>query len=360
MIRKAFIIITALLGITFIALFAWVKKPVENRRLNTAEPRCGTIQLDTSALGRITYFSGGIIAGNDHGELRIFPALKADSSPRIIPLAKSQILAAVLVKDGVCYVGDDDGFFYAYDLKKGLKWKYKTGNKIVASARWCNGLIIVGSYDQYLYAFEPDGKLRYKIECGSYINDAPVYSASDHMVYFGSCDGILRKAALSSGRVTGQIDLESPIPSRPVMSDDILYAVTHDNGIAAVRTEPFAVLYHAKLFGSYVSAPYVDGNRIFLTDSNGRLTVHSRADGKLQSTLESQEPMTPLAAGTGRCFYAVSTRGKLYQYENSNQKWSRKLLKDFQTDCRQSCRLCGKTLVVADESGGLYFYEVSP
>ncbi len=359
MIRKTFIIVTALLGITFIALFVWMKRPTDSGEMNTAIPRFGTIQLDTSELGGITYYSGGIIASNDKGELRVFSSIGANLTPQIIPLTKSPILAPVLKKDGVCYVGDDDGFFYAYDLNNGLKWKYKTGNKIAGSARWCNGLIIIGSYDQNLYAFEPNGKLRYKIECESYINGSPIYSKSDNTVCFGSCDGFLRKVNLSSGKVTGQIDLESPIPASPVVYDNILYAVTHDNGIAAVNSKTFSVLYHTKLSSSYVSAPYVDGSLIFLTDSDGKITVHSRKDGKLLSSIESKEKMTPLATGNNNHYYAVSKRGKLYEYENNNKKWTKKLLKDFQIDCSQSCRLFGKALVFADESGGLYFYEVS-
>ena len=125
------------------------RPPVKSEATNEIKQHFGTIQLDTSELGKVTYFSGGIIAGNAKGELRIFSSICAGSKPRIISLAKGPILAAVLVKDNVCYVGDDDGFFYAYDLKKGLKWKYKTGNKIVGSALWCNGLIIFGSYDRF-------------------------------------------------------------------------------------------------------------------------------------------------------------------------------------------------------------------
>ena len=132
----------------------------------------------------------------------------------------------------------------------------------------------------FLYAFEPDGKLRYKVECENNIHACPVYSKSENAIYFGNCDGVLRRVELSSGKITGQIDLESPIPSSPVMHEDILYVLSNENGMAAIRTKPFSVLYRSKLSGSYMSAPYIEGNTIYLTDLKGKITAHSCKNGK--------------------------------------------------------------------------------
>ena len=322
--------------------------------------RFGTIQLDTAELGELSVGKSGIIAGNAKGELRIFTSLSSPNKPRIVPLSKSAIIAPVLEQNNIYFAGDEDGIFRACDPQKGIKWTYKTGNKIAGGAVWCRGMILIGSYDQTLYALDPEnGGLRYKIECGSYINGSPVCSKSGDAVFLGSCDGIIRKIDVETGGISGEIDLESPIPTSPVLYDDVLYAVTHDGDLAAIKAKPFTLLYRVKLPASYTSSPYVAGNLIFLTDTAGHITVHSRNDGKLLSVMENNEKMTPLQAGDQSGFYAVSTSGKLYEYKNNNTAWSRRLLHDFQTDCRQSCRLFGNSLIVADESGGLYFYEVS-
>lgn len=360
MTRKLLILITALAGILFIGLFFWMRTTPQPQSVK-AKARFGTIRLGTSELGEPVYASGGIIAGNAKGELCIFKSVSTGAKVKVTAISKSAITAPVLVKDNVCFVGDEDGTFWAYDMDKGMKWTYKTGNKIAGAAQWYKDLVLVGSYDQNLYAFEPEsGILRYKVECGSFINGSPVCSRSGDAIFFGSCDGILRKIETESGKISGEIDLGSPIPASPVLHDNMLYAVTHEGELAAVRTEPFSTIYKAKQPDSYVSAPYVNGDFIFLTSTDGKITVHSREDGKLLSTLEAKEKMTPLQAGGKSVFYAVSARGKLYRYQKNNERWTRDLLHDFQTDCRRSCRLFGGSLIIADENGGLYFYEVSP
>jgi outer membrane protein assembly factor BamB len=359
MIRKILITITALIGILFIILFLWMKTPVQITPLKAA-PRFGTIQLGTSELGEPAYVSGKIVVGNAKGELRVFKSVSAGALAEVIPMSKSAIIAPVFMKNNVCFVGDEDGKFWAYDLAKGIKWTYKTGNKITGAAQWYDDLILVGSYDQNLYAFEPEsGKLRYKVECESFINGSPVCSESAKAIFFGSCDGILREIETESGKVVGEIDLGSPIPASPVLYDDILYLLTHDGELVAVRTKPFSILYRMKLSGAYVSSPYIFDEFVFLTDSNGGITVHSRSDGKRLAILEAKENMTPLQTGDQSGFYAVSNRGKLYRYQLHNGQWARDLLHDFQTDCRRSCRLFGEALIIVDENGGLYFYEVS-
>lgn len=357
---KLLILITALTGVLFIGLFFWMKPAPPTPSVKT-KPRFGTIQLGTSELGEPVYVSGRIIAGNSKGELCIFKSVSIGAQVKVSVVSKSAITAPVLVKNNVCFVGDEDGTFWAYEPGKGVRWFYKTGNKIAGAAQWYRDLVLVGSYDQNLYAFDPEsGRLRYKVECDSFINGSPVCSKSGDAIFFGSCDGILRKIEAKSGKISGEIDLGSPIPASPVLYDDMLYAVTHEGELAEIGAEPFSIHYKAKLPGSYVSAPYVSGDFIFLTDSNGGITVHSRKDGKRLAILEVKEKMTPLQAGNKSGFYAVSARGKLYRYQKSNGQWKRDLLHDFQTDCRRSCRLFGGALIIADENGGLYFYEVSP
>lgn len=361
MLKIVAVIITALLALSCLMLFVRLKSPASKANTPNHRPRFGTIQLDTAELGELSVGKSGIIAGNARGELRIFPSLSSQAKPRVVPLAKSAILAPVLERDNTYFVGDEDGVFRACDLTQGIKWTFRTGDKIVGSAVWCSDVVLVGSYDQMLYALDPkSGALRYKIECGSYINGSPVLSPSGDAVFLGSCDGILRKIDAVSGHVIANINLGSPIPASPVLADGILYAVTHDGDLAAVNADSFALLYRVKLPVAYTSLPYLAGDLIFLTDSAGHITAHSRHDGKLLSVVEPKEKMTPLQAGGPTAFYAVSTRGKLYEYKQDHASWTKKLLHDFQTDCRQSCRLFRNSLIIADENGGLYFYEVTP
>jgi outer membrane protein assembly factor BamB len=319
------------------------------------------MQFSTYGLGEFTVGSNGIIAGNSKVELCIFPSISDKTQKMILPLSKHAIIAPVLEHDGTCFVGDEDGVFYAYDLKTGLKWTYQTGNKIAGGAVRGKDVILVGSYDQKLYALAPqDGTLLFTVECDSFINSSPILSESGDTVFLGSCDGAIRKINAKTGKITSQIDLSSPIPASPVLYDGVLYAVTHVGSLVAIQAEPFTLLYKMEVSSSYTSSPYAVDTFIFLTDDDGRITIYSRGNGKRLSVLEDTEKMTPLRTGNHSDFYAVSRRGKLYRYRKSNEGWNRDLLNDFQTDCRSSCQLFGHSIIFADDSGGLYFYEVSP
>lgn len=362
MIRKALIFFTALLGMSSLMIFSFMKAGTNSPPSNQAAPLFGTINLGTSQFGEISISSSRIIAGNANGDLCVFDTYDNVTQKLVIPLSKNSIIAPILEHEDICYVGDESGVFYAYHIKTGLKWTYQTGNKIAGGAVWAEGIVLVGSYDQKLYAFEPEnGKLLYTVKCDSFINGSPALSESGNTIYIGSCDGSIRQINVITGTVTGQVDLSSPIPASPVLFDGILYAVTHGGTIVAIKTEPFTIIYEVKLPSTFTSSPYPTDHFIFLTDDVGRITVHSRKDGKILSILENKEKMTPLITGSMNDYYAISKSGKLIRYRYNNQKdeWKRYLLNDFQTDCLSGCQQFGSTIYFADDSGGLFYYKVS-
>jgi outer membrane protein assembly factor BamB len=341
--------------------FAITRPPADAPTTTPAKHRFGTIELANIALGNISASRRGILAGNDKGELCVFSFPHGQAKKEVIPLSDHPISAPVIEHDGVCYVGDDAGRFYAYDLDKGLKWSYQTGNKIAGCALWAKDRIVVGSYDQKLYAFDPqDGKLLYAVTCDSFINGSAVLSDSADFLFFGSCDGAIRKIKTQTGEVTGKIVLSSPIPASPVMFDDVLYALTHDGSLVAIQTDPFKILYEVALSSTYTSSPYATNQFLFLTDDDGRMRVYAREDGRHLSTLETTEKMTPVQAADKSEFYVVSKRGKLFEYRRVNEQWECTLLHDFQTDYQAGCIRFEDLILLADKCGGLYYYEVLP
>ena len=409
MMQKTVIVVTALLGVACVAMF-FVMWQNGEQPPPTSNSECQTfvvLHLDASPkarLGALTPLGDGFVVGNGRGELLVFPDLKPDAKPRIYSLSKNPIVAPVLVKDEVCFVGDTNGRFFAFDPATGEKWSYKTGNQITGSAIWCDGMVIVGSHDGTLYALDPEtGALKYSVDCDGQINGSPLFLESQHALVFGSCDGLLRKIDVRTGTILAEINFEHYLPETPALFDGVLYLLTRnfdepeeddDNDsdgenqgvLAAIDADSFELLWRVPTRDMYSSTPYATHDFLFLTTYfKGKINVHSRKDGQFLTTLDTDEKMTTLQAGDDSRVYAVSRLGKLYQWQREglqaaslpeelqvallpeglqvtllpNNRWNRTQLADLQTDCIRACLLLGNKLIVADDNGGLFYYTLS-
>ena len=383
--QKNVIFGTALLGVACIAMYFALKTPTqlnETRTLESGKTQTFVVvQLDTSRLGALTFWNDGIVVGNKRGEIRVFADLQPGSEPRVYQVSPYPITAPVFVKDGVFYVGDTNGRFFAFDpaiiadrsTDIGVKWSYKTGNQITGSAMLCDDMVIVGSHDYTLYAFDPEtGELKYSVDCNSYINGSPLFYESQHALVFGSCDGLLRKIDVRTGEVIAEIDFEAMIPETPALFDGVLYLLIAYQGatpdgndgqakgeLGAVDAETFELLWRVPTPDMYLTSPYATHEHLFITDELGKISVHARKDGSSLTTLDADEKMTPLQAGDDSQIYAVSQVGKLYAWQRENDQWRRSLLTDLQTDCTLGCRLLGDKLIVVNDNGGLFYYTLS-
>lgn len=84
-----------------------------------------------------------------------------------------------------------------------VKWKFKTGAKILSSPTVVNGTVYFGSADRSLYAVNlPDGSLRWKFPTRGGVNSSPAVAAG--LVYFGSLDGNFYAVDTTNGKVKWQ------------------------------------------------------------------------------------------------------------------------------------------------------------
>jgi len=399
MLQKAIIIITALLGIACVAMY-FVMQQGGEEQLHTSFT---VLHLDASpkgTLGALTPlgdgFGDGFVVGNGRGELLVFSDLQPNAKPQIYSVSKNPIVAPVLVKNGVFFVGDTNGRFFAFDPESTEKWSYKTGNQITGSAIWCDGMVIVGSWDGTLNALDPEtGELKYSVDCDGQINGSPLFLESQHALVFGSCDGLLRKIDVRTGEIIGEIDFEHYIPETPALYDHVIYLLTRNfdetnedaendgdsdgenqGVLAAIDAETFEVLWRVPTKDMYSSTPYATNDWLFLTTYfKGKINVHSRKDGRYLTTLDTEEKMATLQAGDDSRVFAVSRLGKLSQWQREglqaaslpeelqvallpNNRWNRTQLADLQTDCIRGCLLLGNKLIVADDNGGLFYVTI--
>jgi outer membrane protein assembly factor BamB len=318
------------------------------------KPDSGMLLTDISPLGELSVLSDGTLAaGNARGEV-VF--LRPGQTPQTVSVTPTSISAPVAEFDGVCYVGDEGGTFAAFTPERGVLWTFRAGNQITGGAvRDSDGLVWFGSHDHSLYALDASGKLVHEVECQGQINGAPVFDGS--FVYLGSCDGRLRKVDIHTGKVVKELDFESYIPETPVLSGGVLYVLTHGGELAAVNADSFDVLYRVKTEYTFFTPPFVTDSCIFLTDSNGKVHVHKRADGSFIADLPGNDSLNPIYTGSNYGgVYTISRRGVLSFFEAGS--WKQYVIAEFPSDFKSGVTFAGNCLAVPDEYGNVFYVEI--
>lgn len=354
--RKLIIWIGSCLGLALI-LISFRDKPIPGITPTSRKGREGRLQLDTVPLGALASVHDGVAAGNSRGEIRSFSFTAGELAMTSYLVCSNAISAPILEYAGCYFVGDENGVFHAFQPGVGEKWSYRTGNQITGGACLSGDLIWIGSHDHTLYAFNPaDGNCRHQIECGGQINATPVFDADHRHLFLGNCDGIVRRIDLQTGKVSGELDCESPIPAQPRLVDDTLYVQTHGGELIAMDTATMTVRWKQTIRSGSVSEPFVTASFAVANVTGKSFPVFDRKTGASAGTLEADEALAPIRAGDDTALYGVTVRGVLYRWKREGENWRRTRLADFQTDCRNGCFRYGNRLLVADESGGLFYY----
>ena len=332
------------------ACLVWYFRTGEDADDSEKKTDSGMLLTDTSPLGELSVLSDGTIAaGNARGEVKVF---RPGKPVQTVSVSKVSISAPVAEFDGVCYVGDEGGMFAAFTPERGVLWTFKAGNQITGGAvRDSDGLVWFGSHDHSLYALDATGKLVHEVECNGQINGSPVFDGS--CVYLGSCDGKLRKVDIHTGEVVKELDFESYIPETPVLSGGILYVLTHGGELAAVNADSFEVLYRIKTDNTFFTSPFVTESYVFLTDSNGKIHVHKRADGSFLDDLPGNDSLNPICTGSDNGVYTISRRGAVSLFKGGT--WKESVIAAFPSDFKSGMIAAGDILAVPDEYGNVFW-----
>ena len=211
--------------------------------------------------------------------------------------------APAIASDGTIYIGSEDRYIYALNPNGTLKWRYRTGDRVVSSpAISKNGTIYIGSIDGALYALNPDGAVEWKFQTGRPFEDPPTI-APDGTVYTASDLGMLY-AINPNGTLKWQHTIENthytpPIPhvikgSPTIGSDGTIYIGSDDGVLYAFHPDGSLVW----TFHTGQQPPISDVTRteiestpaigptgtLYLTADDGNLyAIHVNAAGLAQS-----------------------------------------------------------------------------
>ncbi len=170
-----------------------------------------------------------------------------------------RVIASPAIAGRTAYVGSTDGNLYAVDLGHGtLRWKLATGARVTSSPAVSNGVVYVVSYDGNLYAADASaGTLKWKFAtqgerrfAGTHLHGVlPVAermpdpfnvflsspAVSNGVVYFGSGDGYVYAVDAASGSLRWKYQTGDVIHASPAIADGVVYIGSWDSWFYALN-----------------------------------------------------------------------------------------------------------------------------
>ncbi len=229
-------------------------------REDELEPIVGAPVVD----GDKVYFGGS------DGKLYALDAATGDEL-WIFEEPEGKIWGTPAVNGDTVYIGSFDKKLYAVNVADGTrKWDFATEGAIVATPLVYDGTVYFGSFDRHLYALnEADGSPRWE---NPYQSDNWFWSrplADDGIIYAVSVEGKVHAVKAENGDKVAVFDLEGPVSSSPVLADGNVVVAVEAGQVYSLNVSPRQKKQLVNL---------EDGIYAPLTTSGGVVYIHSADD----------------------------------------------------------------------------------
>jgi outer membrane protein assembly factor BamB len=270
-----------------------------------------------------TVTDGMIVLANTKGDL---DAVDAETGRRlwrrsIHPSEQNEIFSAPTVVDGLVYVDDiegDAGIVYALDARTGEdRWQARTGPMQAYPLTVDDGTLYVGDVTGSLIAFDSrTGDLRWQYRSGLPLHSRPL--VRDGKVYVASEGGLVEAVGTETGEQQWSSRLgteESPIPWIQAITDDLLY-VSVGTTLMAVDVATGTTRWDVPTAGT---GPLIDGDAVYVTDDEGRLTALDARSGKRRWRSVATNSVATIADGV--LYVAGGSRVYAIDAATGNDLW---------------------------------------
>ena len=163
-----------------------------------------------------------------------------------------RVMSSPVVAGGTLYVGSNDSNLYAIDAESGTqKWKFKTASRVTSSPAVAKGTVYFGSWDGNFYAVDSaTGQQKWKFKTGgerrytaTHLHGAEPASESQPdpfdfylsspavvqgTVYFGSGDGNVYALDAASGDLKWKFKTGDVVHSSPAVAEGVVYVGSWD------------------------------------------------------------------------------------------------------------------------------------
>ncbi|MGH2449172.1 MAG: PQQ-binding-like beta-propeller repeat protein, partial [Chloroflexota bacterium] len=202
-----------------------------------------------------------------------------------IPIGAMEGSAAISATD-TAYVGDDDGYVYAFSPSSpaAALWKFKADGPVIGTPSLTsdNSKLFVGSMNGTVYAINAStGAKIWSQTLGGSVAASPVIG-SDGTIYVPNTNGTVFALAGTDGKVIWQQAITGAIDGSLALSPDghTLYAAGTAGYMYGINTADGKLGTAFYLTSSALGSPSVDANgNIYVTTSTGDLMSFSPGSG---------------------------------------------------------------------------------
>ena len=196
----------------------------------------------------------------------------ADTQPDPKPGAFSY--SAPVIKDGVLYVGNLDGYLYAIQTADGkLKWRFKAGGGITSSPAVEGGAVYFGSKDDHVYAVDTatGKKVLWKFKAGDDVLSSP--RIVDGVLFIGSNDNNFYALDAKTGKEKCHFTAKGPVISYGAFFQDLVFfgGGQGDGNIYGLNRNTCELFFSQKTGYKIESDPVFDGDRLYVTSGDMKL-----------------------------------------------------------------------------------------
>lgn len=278
--------------------------------------------------------------------------------------AESAISGAAAIFGARVFFGDTGGTFYALNIEEGIEaWTYEVDGKIEGGPNLLHtddGIVRVffGSEDTYLYCVNgANGELLWKHETDNQVVATPsiINSADEQAVAFGGCDGVLHIVPVVKSNVDAKaaIEVGSYIANSSSVRDGIAY-VAHDGGeVVAVDIAAREVKWLVETGFQYRGCSAAVGkDKLYVPSNSKKLSAYNRENGELVWEFQGRKSFESSPVITDSAIWQAGIDGFLYAIdpESGREKWSW----EFGERIKSSPAISAGKLVIASQGGSVY------
>jgi outer membrane protein assembly factor BamB len=157
---------------------------------------------------------------------------------------KAGFTTAAAIRDGLVYIGDMDGNFFCLNATNGeKKWAATSDGEIDSAANFYHDNVLVGSQDTTLYSLDAKtGQRQWTHQIGDQIRCSP--TVIQDCCFLAGCDGKLHVIDLHNGEETGAVDIAAPTGCTPAAASELIYFGTEGATFFCVNWKELKEVWH--------------------------------------------------------------------------------------------------------------------
>jgi len=324
----------------------------------------GNVLADAKGWSATVEKDGVVYVGTQEGK---FLALDAENGRELwrFPEDEDSTIggahAPPAVGEELVFLGSYDGKVYAFDRESkagGVKpaWVASTRGPVVGGLTLVGNKVLVGSEDGKLYALDAStGETVWTFPVRGHIGQiwsTPVVDEEQGRVYFGSMDHFVYSVRLSDGQLDWQFETGGAVSGTPLLVDGLVVVGSFDRFIYALDPgNSGQPSWKFRAENWFWASPVYDGSTIFAAALDGKVYALSPASGHLKWDFDLESPVvsTPLITGDGLA--VASDSGRLHLLYTNLSGEQEKWFYDIGVSVRAPLTGSGAALYLGDTDG---------